>query len=112
MRGDPLRVPIEVTLVAIDDVTGLAQAVILPGINDELGWYVLAAQRFIHLFAVEQWHIEIGLAAQKERRRFDFVGVKKWIGNARPGLGIFPGNAELVLVIGDVLIGAVTSEDI
>ena len=112
MRRDPLRIPIEVTLGAIDNVARLFQAVILAGINNELGGHALAAQSFIHLLGVEQRHVEIRFAAKKERGRFDFVGVEKRIGDARPGLGIFPRHAKLVLVIEDVLVGAVAGEDI
>ena len=62
---DPLRVPIETALVTVDEVARLLQAVKLAGIDDEFGGNVEAAQRLIHLFAVDQWDVEIVPAAQK-----------------------------------------------
>src|SRR2546423_701508 len=112
VRCDPFRVPIEVTLVAIDDIARLPQSVVLAGINNQLRRHALAAQGFVHLLAVEQRHVEIGFAAKKERRRFDLVRVKKRIRNAHPRLRVFPRHAELVFVIGNVLIGPVTGEDV
>ena len=38
--------------------------------------------------------------------------MKKRIGNAHPGFGIVPGNPELVLVIGNVLICSKAGEDV
>jgi len=65
LRRDPLRVPIETALVAVDEVARFLEAVELAGIDDEFGGNVEAAQGLIHLFAVEQRDIEIVPAAQK-----------------------------------------------
>src|SRR2546423_11290932 len=78
-RRDPFRVPIEVALVAIDDVARLFQSMVLAGINHQLSRDALAAQRLIHLLAIEEWHVEIGFAAEEKRGRFDFVGLQERI---------------------------------
>ena len=62
---DPLRVPIKTALVAVDEVARFLEAVELAGIDYEFGGNIEAAQGLIHLFAVEQWDVEIVPAAQK-----------------------------------------------
>jgi len=65
LRRDPLRVPVKTALVAVDEVARFLEAVELAGINYEFGGNIEAAQGLIHLFAVEQWDVEIVPAAQK-----------------------------------------------
>ena len=65
LRRDPLRVPIKTALVAVDEVARFLEAVELAGIDYEFSGNIEAAQGLIHLFAVEQWDVEIVPAAQK-----------------------------------------------
>jgi len=65
LRRDPLRVPIKTALVAVDEVARFLEAVELAGIDYEFGGNIEAAQGLIHLFAVEQWDVEIVPPAQK-----------------------------------------------
>ena len=65
LRRDPLRIPIKTALVAVDEVARFLEAVELAGIDYEFGGNIEAAQGLIHLFAVEQWDVEIVPAAQK-----------------------------------------------
>src|SRR5262245_25140797 len=62
---DPLRVPIKTALIAVDEVARFLEAVELAGIDYEFGGNIEAAQGLIHLFAVEQWDVEIVPAAHK-----------------------------------------------
>src|SRR5262245_38053868 len=74
-----LVVPCQISLEPIADVTGPADAVILVGINHELRLDAETAQRLVHLLASGQRHVEIALAAQKECRGLDSVGVEEWV---------------------------------
>ena len=65
LRRDPLRVPIETALVAVDEVARFLKTVELAGIDYEFGGNIEAAQGLIHLFTVKQWDVEIVPAAQK-----------------------------------------------
>ena len=62
---DPLRVPIEIAFVAINDVARLFEIVELARINHELSGDIKAAQCLIHLFGVKKRHVEIAFAAEK-----------------------------------------------
>ena len=50
---------------------------ILVGINHELSLDAETAQRLVHLLASGQRHVEIALAAEKDRRSLDAVGVEE-----------------------------------
>src|SRR5215470_10959666 len=74
-----LVIPCQISLELVADISGAADAVILVGINHELRLDAETAQRLVHLLASGQRHVEIALAAQKERRSFDSVGVEEWV---------------------------------
>src|SRR5262249_59547576 len=74
-----LVIPCQISLEPVANVTGAADAVSLVGINHELSLDAETAERLVHLLASGQRHVEIALAAQKERRSFDSVGVEEWV---------------------------------
>src|ERR1039458_10069215 len=60
-----LGVPGEVALHAVLLVTGPRDAVVLAGIDHQLGGHAQAAQRLVHLLAAHQRHIEVAFSAQE-----------------------------------------------
>src|SRR5262245_41318104 len=74
-----LVVPCQISLEPVADITGAAYAVILVRIDHELRLNAETAQRLVHLLASGHRHVEIALAAQKESRGFDSVGVEEWV---------------------------------
>src|SRR5262245_59304911 len=104
-----LVIPREIPLEPVADVARAVDAVILIRIDDKLSINAETAQRLIPLLASGHGHIEITLAAQKQRRSLDAVGVKEWIGNFLIGLPRLrvPGRADFVVVLNDVLISPV-----
>ena len=84
----------------------------LVGIDHELSIDTQAAQSLIHLLAALHRYIEVTLAAEKQRRRLNSISVQERIGDLDvgfPGPGV-PGRANLIVVLNDVLIGAVESD--
>src|SRR5262245_26156465 len=72
-----LVVPCQISLEPVAYVTGAVDAVSLVGINHELSLDAETAQRLVHLLASGQRHVEISLAAEKDRRSLDAVGVEE-----------------------------------
>src|ERR1019366_2575850 len=107
-----LVVPREVALVAIAHVARAADAVVLIGINNELRVDAEAPERLVYLLAALHRHIEVALTTKKERRRLVAVGVQERIRDLLirlPRLRV-PRRADLVVVLNDVLIGAVEGD--
>src|ERR1035437_11059604 len=106
-----LGVPSQVTLDAVPLVTGPRDAVVLTGIDHQLGGHAQAAQRLVHLLAAHQRHIEVALSAQEERGRRDLVGVQERIGDPDPRIEAdLPGRADLFVVLHYVLVHAIERE--
>ena len=85
---------------------------ILVRINDQLRVDAEAAQRLVHLLTALDWHVEIAFAAEKQRRCLDAIGMQERIRDllvSLPRFGI-PRRADFVIVLNDVLIGAVESD--
>src|SRR5262245_15270131 len=82
---------------------------ILVGINHELRLDAETAERLVHLLASGYRHVEIALAAQKERRSFDTVGVEEWVREFLIGLPSFrvPWRADLVVVLNNILVRSI-----
>ena len=78
-------------------------------INDELRIDAQAAQCLIHLLAALNGHVEIAFTAHEKRGRFDAIGVQKRIRELHILFprGRIPGRPDLVVVLNDVLVGAV-----
>src|SRR5882724_3353020 len=105
-------VPAQVSFITIADVTWPRDAVILVGINNQLRIDPEAAQCLVHLLAALDRHVEVALAAEKQRRRLDPVGVQERIGDFLISLPRFriPRRTNFIVVLNDVLIGAVESD--
>ena len=66
MRRDPLRVPIQVPFISVDNVAWLFQSVKLFGINNQFSRNIETAHSLIHLLRVSYRDVEIALAAKKK----------------------------------------------
>src|SRR6185503_17567972 len=102
-------VPREIGLPTIALITRSLNAVVFVRIDDELRVDAETAQRLVHLLTTLNRNVEIAFAAEKERRRLNAIRVQKRIRDLHvrlPRLRI-PGWSNLVIVLNDVLIGAV-----
>src|SRR5204862_7985099 len=99
----------EVALVSVPYVARARDAVELVRVDHQLGVDVEAAQRLVHLLRALHRYVEVALAAEKQRRRLDAIGVQERIGKLLVGFPRlwFPRRADLIVVLDDVLIGAV-----
>ena len=68
MPPDPLVVPGQIALVAIDLEAGPPDAVALPRVDDKLGGHPESAQRLVQLIGILQRHVPIFLAAHHQGR--------------------------------------------
>src|SRR5215213_3551645 len=102
-------VPREVALPTIALITRSLNAVVLVRIDDELCVDAETAQRLVHLLTTLNRNVEIAFAAEEERRRLDSIRVQERIRDLHIRLPRFwvPGWSNLVIVLNDVLIGAV-----
>jgi hypothetical protein len=76
---NPFRVPIEIALVAIDDVARLFELVKLARVNHQLGWNAKAAQGLIHLLDIEKRNVKVVLATKEQCWSLDSIRVQKRI---------------------------------
>src|SRR5438105_12470481 len=107
-----LVVPPQISFIAIANITRAGDAVKLVWINYELRFHSETAQGLIHLLAALDWDVEVALPAEEQRRRLDAIGVQEGIRDLDVGLPGFrvPRWTNLVIVLNDVLIGAVKSD--
>src|SRR5712692_1921983 len=107
-----LVIPRQVSFIAIANIARARDAVILVRIDDQLRVDAEAAQRLVHLLAALDGNVEVTLAAEKERRRLDAIGVQERVRNLDVGVPCFriPRRAVLVIVLNYVLIGAVEGD--
>src|ERR1051326_813015 len=104
-----LVIPGQVTLPTIALITRPLNAVILVGIDDELRVDAETTQRLVHLLTALNRDVEVALAAEEQGRRLNLIGVQKRIRDLHvrlPRLRI-PRWSNLVVVLNDVLVGAV-----
>src|SRR5829696_531561 len=109
---DVLLVPRQVSFHPIALITRSLNAVVLVRIDDQLRVDPEAAQRLVHLLTALNGNVEVAFAAHEERRRLNAIGVQERVRNLHvrlPRLWI-PRRANLVIVLNDVLIGAVESD--
>src|SRR5262249_10999282 len=71
-----------------------------------------ALQRLIHLFGVEQWHVEIFLATQKQRRCHYLVSVQERKRYLQPFLQTLPRRPQLGFIVANVLVRAIACDDV
>src|SRR5256885_9921224 len=105
-------VPRHVPLQPIPQVARLPDGVALSRIDHELRGDAHTAQRLVHLLRVEEWHVEVLVAAQAQGRRDDPVGVQEWERQLEPDVGVAPLDAELPFAFPHVLIGPVAGQDV
>src|SRR5204863_1091171 len=107
-----LVVPTQVSFISVLHVARACDAVKFVWIDHELSLDAQAAQRLVHLLATLNGHVEVALAAEKQRRRLDTVGVQERVRDfdvGLPGLRI-PRWANFIVVLNDVLIGAIEGD--
>src|SRR5438270_4022866 len=104
-----LAVPGEVALVAILLVRRLRDAVVLAGIDHQLGLAAEPPQRLVELLGVEQRHVDVVRAAEDQRGGGDLLDLEEG-GDPRPPLGVLPGQPQLGLPLLLIMVGAVVGE--
>src|SRR5262245_21356976 len=102
--------PGEVALDAVALVAGPGEAVMLTRIDDELGLSPEAPERLVHVLRVDERHVEILLPAHAQRRGGNGAGLEERVRRAEVAVDPLPGQAQLVLVLADVLVGAVAGD--
>ena len=107
-----LVVPRDVALEPVALVRGLADPVVLARVDDELGRDAEALQGLVHLLRVVERHVEVLVAAEKERGRRDLVRVQKRERHLDVGVGVLPRRSQLLLVLADVLVGPVSGQGV
>ena len=82
---------------------------VLVRIDNQLRIDPETAQRLVHLLTALHRHVEVALAAEKQRRRLNAIGVQERIGDLYVRLPRFrvPRWSNLVVVLNDVLVSAV-----
>ena len=81
---------------------------VFSGINNQLSVDAHVPQRLIHLFAAQQRHIEIFVAAEEQCGGLNTVGMKERIADLQPWFQPgFPGRPNLIVVLPDLLVMAV-----
>src|SRR5207247_356513 len=73
-----LVVPRQISLQPVTPVARLVDAVVLAGVDHQLGFHAEASERLIHLLRVEERDVEVLVAAQEQGRCTDPVRVQEW----------------------------------
>lgn len=83
----------------------------LAGVDDEFGGDVEGLEGLVHLFAADDGDVEIvGPAHVEGGRVHALVGLEERVAELEVEVAGFPGDAELVVVLEDVLVGSVEGE--
>src|SRR5688500_5390381 len=109
---DVLLVPRQVALHPIALITRSLNAVVLVWIDNQLRVDPETAQRLVHLLTTLDGNVEVAFAAHEQRRRLNAIGVQERVRNLHVRFPRFriPRRTNLVIVLNDVLIGAVESD--
>ena len=102
-------VPGQIALIPVLHVARRLDAVVLARVDDQLGRHPHPPQRLVELFRGEQGHVHVVLADHHQRRRLDLVDAEERR-ELDPQLRVLPGQAELLLPLVLVVVGAVAGQ--
>src|SRR5207249_4229747 len=98
-----------IALITILHVARSRDAMKFVRIDHELSFDSQTTQRLVHLLTTLHRNVEAALAAEEKSRRLDAIGMQERIGDLNVSLPRFriPRRTDLVVVLNDVLVGAV-----